>query len=256
MLSPDFNITDYAVGFDRIGFGDRYLHLPLLRLSFPSYKYFLQPRPDAEKTLTGKTDFCAYVMSNNTNSAPERVQIYDLLSRHKKVNSGGSWRNNVGGPVTDKLAFQFKHKFVIAFENTSFPGYLTEKFSEAAASNAIPIYWGDPDIGRLFNPKAFVNCHDLASIEDVADRVAEIDNNDELYLEMLREPWFNDGIEPPEFCEKSFVHFLTNIFEQPPKSAFRRPRGRWGIKYERALTRAMFRPHEQLIKNIWRRNKS
>lgn len=250
MVSPDFNITDYAIGFDRLQFGDRYLHMPLLRMVRPSYEKILEPRPDATELLAGKEGFCAYVMSNTTNSAPERTRIFDLLTSYKTVSSGGAWRNNTGGRVDDKLAFQSKHKFVIAFENTSFPGYLTEKFSEAVASNAIPIYWGDPDIGEVFNTKAFVNCHDYDSLEEVVDRVKEIDQNDELYKEMISQPLFRGGVEPEAFSEKSYVEFLTNIFDQQPEHAYRRPRGRWGKKYEKFLYIATFKPFEHLLRTL------
>ena len=58
-----------------------------------------------------------------------RTRIFDLLSAYKPVASGGKWRNNVGGPMADKIAFQSKYRFVIAFENSSTSGYLTEKFA-------------------------------------------------------------------------------------------------------------------------------
>ena len=131
-------------------------------------------------------------MSNLTNSAEERSRIFDILSAYKPVNSGGLWHNNVGGRVSDKLSFQSKHKFVIAFENCSYPGYLTEKFAEAAASNAVPIYWGDPQIASLFNPKAFVNCHDFPSLEAVGKRVGKLITIHQ-YQQMLTEPWFSEG---------------------------------------------------------------
>ena len=39
----------------------------------------------------------------------------------------------------------YKHsKFVLAFENSSSPGYCTEKLFHAKVAGAIPIYWGDP----------------------------------------------------------------------------------------------------------------
>lgn len=255
MVTPDFNITDYAIGFDRMTFGDRYLHLPLLRMVIPSYSYLLQPRPDPVETLSAKTGFCAYVMSNNTNSASERVEIYDLISKYRVVSSGGAWRNNTGGRVPDKLTFQTTHKFVIAFENTSFPGYLTEKFSEAAASNAVPIYWGDPEIGRIFNPKAFINCHDFDSLEKVVEHVIQIDQDDDLYLKMLGEPWFRDGVPPVEFSDELIAKYLRNIFDQAPEKAYRRSKGRWAIKYEKSLNRAFFHPFQQLLRNLKSRSK-
>ena len=154
----------------------------------------LVPRSPIEEVIRQKTDFCAYVMSNVTNSADERSRIFELLSAYKSVNSGGRWRNNVGGPVPDKLAFQSSHKFVIAFENCSYPGYITEKFAEAAASNAIPIYWGDPQIASFFNHKAFVNCHDFPNLQSAVERVIEIDNDNRCTNKAR--PWFPQALEP------------------------------------------------------------
>jgi hypothetical protein len=55
--------------------------------------------------------------------------------------SGGGFRNNVGGPVADKAAFLASRKFNIAFENSSFPGYTTEKLFDPLFVHAVPIYW-------------------------------------------------------------------------------------------------------------------
>ena len=96
---------------------------------------------DILTALSSKTEFCSFVVSNN-NASPERDIIFDKLSEYKKVSSGGRYRNHVGGPVSDKLEFQRKHKFAIAFENCSQPGYSTEKILEAFAARTVPIYWG------------------------------------------------------------------------------------------------------------------
>lgn len=253
-VSPNFSISDYAIGFDHLSYGDRYIWMPIKLC--PSYETMLTPRPPARNTLADKAGFCAYVMSNTKNSAPERTRIFDLLNDYKTVNSGGTWNNNTGGPVADKLAFQSMHKFVIAFENCSHPGYLTEKLFDAAASNAVPIYWGDPTIGKLFNPKAFVNCHDFQTLEEAVERVKEIDQNDDLYLQILAEPWFPDGVEPKCLRNETFQNFLCNIFDQDPKKAFRRNRGRWGLKYEKNMRDMYFRPHVQawkLMRAKWHR---
>ena len=251
-VSPNFAISDYAMTFEKLYFGDRYTWLPLIKLYRESYAALNSLRPDAEKIASEKTDFCAYVMSNTTNSADERSQIFELLSKYKTVNSGGRWRNNVGGSIPDKIAFQSKHKFVIAFENCSHPGYLTEKFADAAASNAIPIYWGDPDIASIFNPKAFINCHDFQTFEDVVDRVREIDTDNKLYHEILSEPWFVNETEPECLSDSHFSDFLSNIFDQPHESAYRRNRGRWGIKKERQLYEMWAKPHIHCLKTLKR----
>ena len=249
-VTPNFGLSDYAMGFDKMQFGDRYIRLPLIKLYRDSYPVLTRPRPLPDEILSRKTGFCAYVMSNTKNSAPERIHIFDLLSAYKTVHSGGSWKNNVGGKVLDKLTFQSAHKFVIAFENASYPGYLTEKFAQAAAANAVPIYWGDPDIGKLFNPKAFINCHDFSSLEAVVDYVKEVDLNDDRYRRMLSEPWFPEGREPEWLRDATFADFLANIFDQKQESAYRRNRGRWGIKEEKKLRQAFYHPELQMMENL------
>ena len=251
-VSPNFNTSDYALAFDKIKFGDRYCWLPLIKLYREAYANLLVPRKPTGEVLAGKESFCAYVMSNMKNSAPERTRIVDLLDTYKSVSLGGRWRNNVGGPVDDKLAFQSKHKFVIAFENSSTPGYLTEKFAEAAQSNAIPIYWGDPTIEETFNPKAFINCHNFPSLEEVVEEVKRIDNDDDLYRQMLSEPWFPNGEEPACLQDDTYVRFLSNIFGQPHETAYRRNRSRWGIKQEQLLLRMYKKPHEHGIRMLYK----
>lgn len=255
-VTPNFSTSDYAMACEKMTFGDRYIWAPYLKFRPETYAALTSPRPSADDMLSNKTDFCAYVMSNTTDSDDARTRIFDLLSEYKQVNSGGRWRNNVGGRVPDKQAFQSKHKFVIAFENCSHPGYLTEKFSDAAASNAIPIYWGDPEIGKLFNSRAFVNCHDFQTLEVAVERVKEIDQNDALYRQMLSEPWFPEGIEPECLRDETFAAFLSNIFDQEPELAFRRNRGRWGIKTEKRLYNMYHRPHVhgfKLLRKGWRK---
>jgi hypothetical protein len=253
-VSPNMGISDYAMAFDKMEFGDRYCWMPLIKLYREAYDTFRHPRPPADTILENKTDFCAYVMSSTRDSASERTRIFDLLNEYKTVHSGGSWNNNVGGRVPDKIAFQSSHKFVIAFENSSTLGYLTEKFAEAAQSNAVPIYWGDPTIAQYFNPKAFINCHDFDTLEEVVDYVKHVDQNDRLYLQMIAEPWFKDGLEPECLRDETFVQFLGNIFNQEPEAAFRRNRGRWGLKQERILHRMYSRPLEhgvRLLRKKW-----
>lgn len=255
-VSPNFNTSDYALAFDRMSFGDRNHWFPLIRLYRDAYKVIQNPRPKTDEVINQKTDFCAYVMSNTKNSSDERVQIFDLINAYKTVNSGGKWRNNVGGPVDNKLEFQNKHKFVIAFENYSHPGYLTEKFAEAAQAEAIPIYWGDPEIGNYFNSKAFINCHDYSSLDAAVARVIEIDQDDALYRQILAEPWFSNEKEPNILSDASIKSFLNNIFDQPHEHAYRRNRSRWGIKTEKRLYRMYAHPLKQFFRNLWNKLKS
>lgn len=246
---PDFNICDYALAFGYLDFGDRYYRLPLYRFDTQTYQQLQQPRPPVEAMLRDKTGFCAFVASN-TEGDPARQRIVELLNAYKPVAMGGRWMNNVGGPVADKLAFQARHKFAIAFENSSTPGYLTEKLPQAFTSQAVPIYWGDSEAARDFNPEAFIDCHACGSLEAAVARVKQIDQDDVFYRRMLEAPVFREGREPEYLREDRIRAFLYHIFEQPREQAFRRNRGRWGMKYELRLHAAFHRPHVQVARYI------
>lgn len=224
--TPDFNLCDYAIGFDYIDFGDRYMRFPLWALYLNEIEAMLAKHHNV--SLSEKTDFCSFVVSNpHGNEA--RAQFMDKLSEYKQVHSGGRWRNNVGGPVVDKLAFQKKHKFSMAFENACHPGYTTEKLMQSFAAQTVPIYWGDPRVAETFNQEAFVNCNDYPDWESVIERVKEIDQNDVLWLKMIETPALLD----PEIIHKSLTDldaFLQHIFDQEPAEAKRFSRDYWTLK--------------------------
>lgn len=216
--TPNFNECDYAIGFDRLQFGDRYMRLPLYDIFQYKKDYdSLATRPAFTlEDLKGKTEFCSFVYSNCF-AQDLRTQIFEKLSKYKKVNSGGRYRNNIGGAVADKKAFQAKHKFAIAFENTSYNGYCTEKIMEAFAAGCIPIYYGDPQVALDFNPASFINVHDFGSLEEVIDRVKEIDSDIEKYL-MMRNA---NPIESKQL-DNGLESFLFHIMDQEKGNAFRR----------------------------------
>lgn len=238
-MRPNFDLVDYALGFDHISFGDRYIRLPLYRCYERAYRAILgipNVSPDA-----CNRDFCSYVVSNRraSRSDSNRAMFFHKLSEYKRVASGGKQFNNVGGRVADKMAFVGRHKFNIAFENTSTPGYTTEKIVEAKAAGSVPIYWGNPLIANEFNPKAFINCHDYPDLDSVVSKVASLDQDNDAYLKMLAEPLFPNGIEPDALKEENYLCFFEKIFQQPLDRAYRRVlSGRWGTRTERIYKRA------------------
>lgn len=219
---PNFNHCDYAIGFQHIVFEDRYLRYPLWRLYEQAFIRAMK-RTSLTRAEALNRKFCNMVVSNGKRTDGVREQFFDALSEvYKQVDSGGRYRNNVGGPVPDKLAFQAGYKFSFAFENMASNGYCTEKILEPFAVNSVPIYYGDKTVTQDFNPKAFINCHDYNSMEDVIERIKQLDKDDNAYLEMLNEPFFIDGKCPEYLSEETLKAFLYAIFDQPLQSARRR----------------------------------
>ena len=230
---PDFTLFDYCIGFDELEFGDRYIRIPnfLMNLKYEEDIAILLQRHNFN-VRRAREIFCGWVCSNG-NGDKARDVIFDELSKYKRIDSAGCYRNNIGqeGRVPDKRKFQKEYKFALATENTSYRGYTTEKLIEAFSAGGIPIYWGDPDVEHYFNPKAFINLSNYSSIQEGIEAVKRIDQNDELYFEMLSEKALNDD----GFIEKKLSeleNFLVSIFNQPIETAIRRPIGQTALKVE------------------------
>lgn len=252
-LCPDFNMCDYAIGFEYLTYGDRYLRLPGYipkeyekDVKMAESKHLL---PETFSIAIDKPDFCSYTISNSDRATDIFNKLHDLLAEYKRVDSGGKWRNNVGGPVADKLVFDSTHKFSIVFENSSHPGYVTEKIIQAFAARTIPIYWGDPTIVEQFNKNAFINVMDYDRVSDVVDLVKSIDQNDELYLSYLKQPIYAEKASSSKEYNLQLRDFLTMIFEQPKQSCQRRNRCFWGrIVVERTQNSIMFERKQNSIR--------
>lgn len=246
--TPDFNLCDYAVGFDRVQLGDRFQYFPDFLFGEPDRDYItmeqvLSKGKDIQKDLASKHEFCSFVYSNGNSADPIRKQAFRAISSYKPVRSGGKFLNNIGVPdgVKDKHAFQSEHKFSIAYENTTYPGYTTEKLLQAFAAHTVPIYWGDPLVKETFNEKAFICAHDYPSMEALIQRIREVDENDNLYAQMLSESAF---LHPEEntvdFWYDRYTDFIKHILDQPKEDAFRRPRYAYGKHYLQEMRHAFY----------------
>lgn len=235
-LCPDFNLADYGIGFDYINFADRYLRFPICFIPKRyglAWKAMQQKHILIQEETDSKRAFCSFVVSNDK-ASPIRKEAFEKLSVYKKVDSGGRYLNNVGMPngVPDKLEFENKHKFSICFENSNHPGYMTEKIVEAFAARTIPIYWGDPLVTEIFNKDAFINVNDFSSVDEMVEYVKKIDQDETLYMKMLRTPALNFTKEHLwEEKQNDLKEFLYNIFDQSIENANRRNRLFWGNLY-------------------------
>ena len=254
-ICPDFNLYDYAIGFEYLDFGDRYLRWPLYyAYGQELWELMMSKHINPQEKLAKKTGFCSFVYSNGK-SDPIREQFFRTLSEYKKVDSGGRYMNNIGLPegVKDKIEFESQHKFSIAFENSSHPGYTTEKLVQSFAAGTVPIYWGDPRVKEVFNPESFIFVNDFDSLDAVVYKIKEINQNDELYLKYLGTPALIDSeISDREKQLLQLASFFYSIFNQDKECAFRRNRECRGELYLNEIRSAL--QAEQDLKNLENRS--
>ena len=191
-------------------------HAPASAPAIPAYNTHLTA--SARLLLASKTKFCNFVYSDPV--PQERVKFFKLLSRYKRVDSGGDVENNLGYKVANKRKFISEYKFTIAFENSLRDGYVTEKIVEPLSVYSVPIYRGSSRITEEFNSGCFVNTHEFPNLEAVVDKVIELDQDDSLYARYLESPCFANN-EPNIYCRLDYLtSFLAKIFnDRAPRSA-------------------------------------
>lgn len=236
-IRPNFYECDFALSSD-FSLRSNHFRLPLYGIwDGLEPDSLIKTKATTNDILKQKAKFCSMVVSNA--QAKERIRFFHQLSKYKKVDSGGRYLNNIGAPVADKTSFIEPYKFTIAFENSSYPGYVTEKIYQPMFKQTIPIYWGSPNIGRDFNTESFVNWHDYGSDEAVIERIIELDQNDDLYLGMLSAPWFS-GNQVNEYVDRENIRlFFEKIFQfegSPIAQTWKRKIG-WASRKTRNLSK-------------------
>ncbi|MBQ7576811.1 MAG: hypothetical protein IJT21_00935 [Synergistaceae bacterium] len=243
-VDPDLNLFDYANVYNfELQCGDRISRYIDNRI------YTLNnnlTRGDARKILENSPKFCNFIYSHGVKA---RDSFFHMLSEYKRVDSLGSHLNNTGIQSTRhnndwyQLSIKLKrgYKFSIAMENAAYRGYMTEKIISSLEAHTVPIYWGDPTAADLINPKAFINCADYDSFEEVIERVKEIDNDNEKWLDMVTQPWQTDEQREKTLqISKNHDEFIHNIFYQDIKKARRRPAGMWANLLKNAFAGFLF----------------
>lgn len=207
-IRPELTMCDFALSFDYLD-DPRHFRLPLYALYGATrliHRPFLH-----DDTLAARPRFCNFVYSNP--HGEQRNRLFQKLSQYKPVDSGGRHWNNLGYRVADKEEFLRQYKFTIAFENSEYPGYTTEKLWQPFAVGSLPIYWGNPVVHWDFNPHSFLNYYDYGNDEALIERIIELDRNDDLYLSYVRQPPFH-GNEPPACCRRELItDFLARAID-------------------------------------------
>ena len=214
---PNFDNTDYAIGIHYIENGDRYFRKPTETHQLSAIQTVYNVTQVKNIDIPSKK-FCAWVVSNG--GGTERNHFFDKLSEYKVVDSGGSFRNNVGGPVGDKLEFLSHYKFSICFENSKTQGYISEKLVDAFEAGTIPIYFGDDTILELLNNNSYIHVKDESEFDEKIELIKKIDNNDTLYQQMIREKIVLDDTRYAKELQK-YKNFIYHIIEQDKEKAKR-----------------------------------
>lgn len=254
---PDFNYVDYAFSVYPLNFVDRHFSFPGLVLTSydPFIKLSQKDRNYSCDILMDKPFFANMIASHEAENG-SRGKLLSLLSQYRRVESAGSYLNNMPDGITvsiddgSKSELQKKCKFTLCSESLTHDGFITEKIFDAFLADTIPIYSGSSTISEIINKNAYIDIRDYETLEEVVERIIELDKDDEKYLEILRQPVFVEE----DYIEKKvqeLEQFVRNIFDQPLEKAYRRSRLYMPLRYEQQLLRCK-KYHNSLVPRLWR----
>jgi hypothetical protein len=141
-----------------------------------------------ESNFNSRKKFCAAFIGK---AYPFRMHALSALSKVADVDVfGGIARNTHRTSAKEKYEISQDYKFVFAFENDLFPGYVTEKSPEAYATGAVPLYWGSDPLGYL-NQGAMINLANFENLENFTQQVKEVNDSEELWTSIAQQPFLS-----------------------------------------------------------------
>lgn len=226
---PDFNTCDYAISSVKIQYENRNLWIPHSYMSMVEYTHTIIK--EITPSLLNRK-FCSFIFGQDhvgIGAKYRKLFCEELMKKYKHVDCPGkilhnmecdklSKREDSQNWHTSKLAFLSNYKFNIAFENSDVPGYITEKLTDCYLSNTVPIYWGSCADPSPYPKESMICANDYKSFDELIERIIEVDNDDELYLSILRaNPFRKENQEHfPDFKQQiiNFIDVVLNYDKQ------------------------------------------
>ena len=214
-----FNGANYTISFDPAN--NKNYRLPL-------WQVYILLKPEIKERLFNKIKlkieefkkFCSFTVSNSSNMF--RNYMFYSLSQYKSINSYGRFLTNdfslqklskdrYWRDAKDEFFLKNPHKFSIAYENTKYPYYCTEKLMDAFLCGSMPIYDGSNKIGEEFNENSFINVGKLGAEKSI-ELIKEMDINNDLFYKYYNEPIFTEEQKNKlENNLNNFESWLINI---------------------------------------------
>ncbi|MDX2171359.1 MAG: glycosyltransferase family 10 [Deltaproteobacteria bacterium] len=197
-IRPPRGAWDLRLSFDGDSTAPANRYLPLWWLLLPELLLPSVPRASGEnrlgRTLTldelsaprvarrhGRERFaCAFI----GNPEPLRMRAVRALSSIGPVDVFGSVS---GRWVEAKQDVARHYRFVLCFENSVAPGYVTEKAFDAWGTGAVPL-WNGLDPHGFLNPAALINYASCAGMDEFCARVARIDRDAAAWSALASQP--------------------------------------------------------------------
>lgn len=228
---PDLNKYDLTIAFDHID-DQRYIRVPWYY--FYPFNQKISTDYDRQADLgtcnPKKQYFTCFLVSNGCegenwhnhkpfDGSKARIRIFHKLSLYKRVESGGKYLNNIGRVISGEETAQFlsQCKFVIAYENQSYDGYITEKPFQAYFAGAVPIYYSSPSAVQDINKKAIIYAGDFSTEDSLVEYIKKVDSDDDLYCNIWNQNIITDPSRNYKTVKSKLVEKINEVLDSKLK---------------------------------------
>jgi hypothetical protein len=136
-------------------------------------------------------------------------------TRHPAVDPGlhAAAQRVYRGTTDDKLSLLARYRFGLVFENTRFPGYISEKLFDCFFARCVPIYSGAPDVAQYVPPAAFIDAREFRSFAELERFLRGITEADgKRYVDAAHSFLASAAYE--SFCADRFARDLVDALVQ------------------------------------------
>ena len=113
-------------------------------------------------------------------------------------------------PPLEKLSVIRSYRFVVCYENTSTPGYISEKLFDCLFAGCVPVYLGEPNIERFIPQGCFIDRKKFATDAELADFLSAMPYAQyERYIAAMHQ--FTQGLERQKFGSEANAQRVAEV---------------------------------------------
>ncbi len=122
-----------------------------------------------------KTAMCSLIASSKRNSTGHRLR-HDIADWARATSRDVVVMGRGYGAFDDKAEGLAGFRYSVVIENVRERNYFSEKLVDAVLCDAVPIYWGCPNLERFFDPSGIIQCRGEADIRAAIDSMSSEDH--------------------------------------------------------------------------------
>ena len=186
---------------------DKYLAIPLIHSRINYYQFNKEIIKPLNPTHFTDKKFCLTINRSKLNTEInhltnllELIDQVDNIELHTDIILNKSCYNS-----PELLNIFSQYKFIICYENSYAPGYITEKIFNCFFAQTIPIYKGSPIIEQYINISSFI---DARNINKAINLIKKLNSNESTYNDYISEPKISPTYSDENY-QQIFKEFIS-----------------------------------------------